>query len=73
LITAKYITSCLVLPIKESDNEKIVCNPTRQVGSPTQDGSHIYTQVDCEHDGYLLRPSPRLSLVVDLVTEEPNA
>jgi hypothetical protein len=33
---------------------------------------HICMQVGCGHDGYLLRPSPHLSLVVDLVAEEPN-
>jgi hypothetical protein len=47
MITTKYITSYLVLPIKECDNEKMVCNPTRQTGSPTQHGSHIYMQVGC--------------------------
>jgi hypothetical protein len=51
----------------------MVCNPTRQLGSPTQYGSHIYTQVGCGHDGQLLHPSSHLSLTVDLVAEEPNA
>jgi hypothetical protein len=51
---------------------KTVCNPTLETDSPTQHGSHICTQVGCGHDGYLLRPSPHLSLVVDLVAEEPN-
>jgi hypothetical protein len=49
-----------------------VCNPTRQAGSPTQHGSHIYTQVGCGDDEHLLHPSPHLSLAVDLVVEEPN-
>jgi hypothetical protein len=52
-------------------NRKMVCNPTLEVGSPTQHGSHICTQVGCGHDGYLLH-SPHLSLAVDLVAEEPN-
>jgi hypothetical protein len=51
----------------------MVCNSTRQAGSPTQHDSHIYTQVGYDHDGHLLRPSPHMSLVVDLVAEEPNA
>jgi hypothetical protein len=51
----------------------MVCNPTRQSGSPTQHGSHIYMQVGYRHDRYLLHPSPHLSLVVDLVMGEPNA
>jgi hypothetical protein len=51
---------------------KMVCNPTRQAGSPTQHGSHIYTQVGCGHNEYLFHPSPHLLLVVDLVTGEPN-
>jgi hypothetical protein len=72
-IQTKYITSYLVLPIKESDNEKTVCNPTRQAGSPTKHSCHIYMQTSCGHGRYLLRPSPHLSLVVDLVAEEPNA
>jgi hypothetical protein len=50
----------------------MVCNPTRQAGPPTQHGSLIYMQVGCGHNGYLLCPSPHLSLVVDFV-EEPNA
>jgi hypothetical protein len=29
--------------------------------------------VDCGHVGYLLRPSPYLSLTVNFVAEEPNA
>jgi hypothetical protein len=49
-----------------------MCNPTLEADSPIQHGSHIYTQVGCGHDGYLLRPSPHLPLVVDLVAEEPN-
>jgi hypothetical protein len=49
-----------------------MCNPTLEPDSPTQNGSHICTQVGCEHDRYLLRLSPHLSLVVDLVAEEPN-
>jgi hypothetical protein len=49
-----------------------MCNPTLEADSPIQHGSHIYMQVGCGHDGYLLRPSPHLSLVVDLVAEEPN-
>jgi hypothetical protein len=51
----------------------MVCNPTRQVGTLTRHGNHIYTQVGCGHDEYLLRSSPHLSLAVDLVAEEPNA
>jgi hypothetical protein len=51
----------------------MVCNPTRQTGSPTQHSSHIYTQVGYGHDRYLLHPSPHLSLAVDLVAEESNA
>jgi hypothetical protein len=43
-----------------------------EADSPTQHGSHICTQVGCRHDGYLLRHSPHLSLVVDLVAGEPN-
>jgi hypothetical protein len=62
----------LVLSIKESDNGKTVCNPTLEVDSSTQHGSRICTHVGYEHDGYLLRPSPHLSLMVDLVAEEPN-
>jgi hypothetical protein len=50
----------------------MVCNPTRQAGSQTQHGSHIYTQVGCGHDRHLLRLSPHMSLMVDLVAEEPN-
>jgi hypothetical protein len=42
------------------------------VGSPTQHSSHIYTQVGCGHDGYLLCLSPHLSLAVDLMAEELN-
>jgi hypothetical protein len=61
-----------VLLIKESDNEKTVCNPTLEADSPTQHGSHICTQVGYGHDGYLLCPSPHLSLVVDFVMEELN-
>jgi hypothetical protein len=60
-----YVTSYLVLPLKGSDNEKIVCNPIRQAGTPTQHGNHIYTQMGCRYDRYLLRPSPHLSLAVD--------
>jgi hypothetical protein len=37
----------------------------------TQHGSHIYTQVGCRHERYLLRPS-HLLLVVNLVAEESN-
>jgi hypothetical protein len=48
-------------------------NPTRQASSPTQHGSHIYMQVGYGYIGYLLHPSPHLSLAVDLVAEEPNA
>jgi hypothetical protein len=73
LIATNDISSYVVLPLKESGNEKTVCNPTRQAGTPTQHGSHIYTQVGCRYDGYLLRPSLHLSLAVDLVAEEPNA
>jgi hypothetical protein len=51
----------------------MVCNPTRHAGLPTQYGSHIYMQVGCGHDEYLLRHSPHLSLAMDLVVEEPNA
>jgi hypothetical protein len=50
----------------------MVCNPTLKADSPTQHGSHICTQVGCGYDVYLLRPSPHLSLVVDLMAEEPN-
>jgi hypothetical protein len=50
LITTKYITYYLVLPIKESDNGKTMCNPTLKADSPTQHGSHICTQVGCEYD-----------------------
>jgi hypothetical protein len=50
----------------------MVCNSTRQAGSLTQYGSHIYTQVGCGHDEYFIHPSPDLSLAVDLVAEEPN-
>jgi hypothetical protein len=50
----------------------MVCNTIQHAGSLTQDGSHIYTQVGCGHDGYLLRHSPHLSLTVDLVAEEPT-
>jgi hypothetical protein len=50
----------------------MVCNPTRQVGLPTQHGSHIYTQMGCGYTRYLLRPSPHLSLAVNLMAEEPN-
>jgi hypothetical protein len=57
---------------KESDNRKTVCNPTLNVNSPTQHGSHICTQVGWVHDGYLLCPSTHLSLVIDLMAEEPN-
>jgi hypothetical protein len=48
---------------------KMVCNPTREEGSPTPNGNHIYMQVGCRCDRLLLRPFPHLSLVV----EEPNA
>jgi hypothetical protein len=58
---------------KEIGQQKMVCNPIRHAASPTQHGSHIYMQVGCGHDGYLLRPSPHLSLAVDLVAEEPTA
>jgi hypothetical protein len=51
---------------------KMVCNPIRQVGAPTQHGSYIYMQVGCEYDGYLLHPSLHLSLAMDLVTEDPH-
>jgi hypothetical protein len=51
----------------------MMCNSTRQAGSPTQHDSHIYIQVGCEHVGYLVRTSSHLSLAVDLVAEEPNA
>jgi hypothetical protein len=50
----------------------MVCNPIIEADSPTQHGSHICTQVGCGHDRYLLRPSPHLSLVVDLMVEELN-
>jgi hypothetical protein len=73
LITIKYIISYVVVLLKESDNKKTVCNLTRQVGTPTQHGNHIYKQVGCGHDGYLLHPSPHLLLTVDLMSEEPNA
>jgi hypothetical protein len=59
--------------VKEIEQRKTVCNPTRHAGSPSQHGSHSYMQVGCGHDGHLLRPSLHLSLVVDLVVEEPNA
>jgi hypothetical protein len=49
-----------------------MCNITLEVDLPTQHGSHICTQVGCGHDGYLLRPSSHLSLVVNLVAVEPN-
>jgi hypothetical protein len=51
----------------------MVCDPTRQTGSPTQYGSHIYMQVIYGHDRYLLRPSPHLSLTMDLLAEELNS
>jgi hypothetical protein len=50
----------------------MVCNPTQQVGSPTQHGSHIYTQMGCGHNEYLFHPSPHLLLAVDLVTRNPT-
>jgi hypothetical protein len=50
-----------------------VCNPTWEVGSPTPNSKHIYMQMGDERDGLLFRPFPHLSLVVDLVAEEPNA
>jgi hypothetical protein len=51
----------------------MVCNPTQEVGSPTPNGNHIYTEVGYGCDGLLLRPFPHLSLDVDLVAGEPNA
>jgi hypothetical protein len=50
-----------------------VCNPTQEVGSPTLNGNHIYTEVGCGRDGLLLHPFCHLSLEGDLVEEEPNA
>jgi hypothetical protein len=52
---------------------KTMCNPIQQAGSPTQQGSHIYMQVGCGHDGYLLHPSSHMSLAVDFVVEEPTS
>jgi hypothetical protein len=52
--------------------KKMVCNPTLEADLSTQHGSHICTQVGYRNDGYLLHPSPHLSLVVDLMAEEPN-
>jgi hypothetical protein len=51
----------------------MVCNPTREAGSSTLNGNHIYTKVGCRRDGLLLRLFSHLSLVVDLVAEESNA
>jgi hypothetical protein len=51
----------------------MVCNQIREVGSPTPNSNHIYTQVGCGHDGLFLCPFPHRSLAVDLVAEEPNA
>jgi hypothetical protein len=50
----------------------MVYNPTQQADSLTQHDSHIYTQVGCGHDGYLLHPSSHLSLAMDLMAEELN-
>jgi hypothetical protein len=69
LTTQKYV----VLPIKESDNGKRVCNPTREAGSPTSNGNHIYTEVGGGCDGLFLHPYPHSSLEGDLVAEGPNA
>jgi hypothetical protein len=73
LLRMLTLSSTLGKMMKQQGHEKMVCNPIWQAGSPTQHGSHIYTQVGCGHDGYLLRPSPHLSLAVDLVMEEPTA
>jgi hypothetical protein len=51
----------------------MVCNPTREAGSPTLNGNHVYTEVGYRRDELLLRPFPHLLLVVDLVVQEPNA
>jgi hypothetical protein len=53
--------------------QKKVCNPTPEAGSPTPNGNHICTEVGCGRDGLLLRPFPHLSLEGDLVGEECNA
>jgi hypothetical protein len=66
--TPKYV----VLPIQESNNEKRVCNPTLEAGSPTPNGNHICTKVGCGHGSLLLRPFPHLLLEGDSVGEEPN-
>jgi hypothetical protein len=73
LITTKKYNILNSITNKEIGQQKMVCNPIWQVGSPTQHGSHIYTQMSCGHDGYLLGPSPHLSLVMDLVAGEPTA
>jgi hypothetical protein len=57
----------------EQDNAKMVCNPTRLAGSPTQTGTRICTKVGGSHDESLLPPSPHLSLEVNFVVGEPNA
>jgi hypothetical protein len=62
-----------LLPIMEQDNAKMVCNPTRLAGSPTQTGTRICTKVGGSHDESLLPPSPHLSLEVNFVVGEPNA
>jgi hypothetical protein len=51
----------------------MVCNPTRSVGSPTQNDTRICTKAGGSHDESLLPPCPHLSLEVHSVVGEPNA
>jgi hypothetical protein len=73
LADIKTTPNYVVLPIKESDNRKMVCNPIPEVGSPTSNGNYVYMEVGCRRDGLLLHPFPHLALAVDLVAAKPNA